>query len=185
MPMRGSASISSQPAALASSRALAISLTPNATWCRPGPRLARNLPTGDSCRVALQLDLAFAGAEERSLEALFVVDLAMDKLRAEHADVKVDRRIEIGHGDPNVVDAGQHEPILALRAQYLLATELRTGASPRSGSGYLAAGRRSSSCRAGASSPPLFPPRRSRQADRAARSSSCSSSSRSRRRSGW
>src|SRR5450759_2625107 len=51
-PIRGSASISSRPASRAPASATSMSSTPYATWCRPGPRLAMNLPTGESTRSA-------------------------------------------------------------------------------------------------------------------------------------
>src|SRR5439155_1445899 len=49
-PIRGSSSIISRPRARASAIAFSMSGTATAMWCRPGPRLARNFPTGVSSR---------------------------------------------------------------------------------------------------------------------------------------
>src|SRR5207253_4210813 len=49
-PIRGSSSIISRPRARALAIACSMSGTATAMWCRPGPRLATNLPTGVSSR---------------------------------------------------------------------------------------------------------------------------------------
>ena len=59
-------------------------------------------------RRAHELDLAFAGAKECSLQPFFLIDLTVNQHGAEGADIQSDGGIEVGHRDPDVVDLGQH-----------------------------------------------------------------------------
>jgi hypothetical protein len=52
--------------------------------------------------------VALADVEQRGLDALLGHRLAMHERHAIGACVEIDRRVEIGDGDSNVVDAAEH-----------------------------------------------------------------------------
>ena len=109
MPVRGCSSISRTPAARSSSSVAATSSTRYATWCRPGPRLARKRPdrrVGGQRRQ--QLDVAVADVEQRGLDALLVDRLAVHERHPVGVAVDGDRGVEILDRDADVVDAAEH-----------------------------------------------------------------------------
>ena len=90
-PRRGCSSISWAPSARSRASSAATSSTSKATWCMPGPRFARNLPTGVSGPSGReQLDPAVADAQRRRLDAL-VLD-ASRGARASRAEERARRR---------------------------------------------------------------------------------------------
>ena len=82
----------------------------------PGPRLARKRPTGVSSPVgAEQLDPARADEDGGRLDALLGHGVAVLERRAEEPPVRLDRLVEIGHGEADVVDAPERHAAIATR----------------------------------------------------------------------
>ena len=73
-------------------------------WCRPGPRFARNRPTGVSAPSGRQeLDPPGAGTQRDGVDTLLLEAVAMLDLRLEQPRIRLDGCVEIGDRDPDVV----------------------------------------------------------------------------------
>ncbi len=86
-----------------------MSSTAYATWCRPGPRLARYLPTGGvGIERPEQLDVTVADVEQGGLDALGLNGLAVRERHAERLLVEGERPLEVVGGDADVIYPAEH-----------------------------------------------------------------------------
>ena len=105
--------------------------TSNATWCMPGPRLARNLPTGVSGPSDASSSTRPSPTRiEHGLDALVGHRLAVLELGAEQALVGLDRPVEVRDRDAEVMDpvaatARCYRRALAVRANVTIVERMR------------------------------------------------------------
>ena len=82
----------------------------------PGPRRARNRPTGVSSPVGARSSIRPVADEQRGrLDALLRERVAVLDLRAEETLVGLDRPVEVGDGDAEMVDSAQRHARDAIR----------------------------------------------------------------------
>ena len=111
MPVRGASSISRMPASRRPAARPRCRRPGRRRGAAPGPRLARNLPTGVSVAERReQLHVVLADVEQHRLDALLGDHLAVHQLHAVGGRVELERRVEVGDGDADVVDAAEHRP---------------------------------------------------------------------------
>ena len=85
-----------------------MSSTSNATWCIPGPREARNRPTGESSSSGVSSSTPSAAHEHRGrLDALIGHRRAVLELGAEQPLVRPERLVEVSDRNAEVMDAAR------------------------------------------------------------------------------
>ena len=78
----------------------------------PSPLRSRNLATGERTRDGRQqLDEGLGDAEQRLFDTVALDPLAMGQTGAESRLVPFDRRVEIAHGNGDVVYLGDHQAL--------------------------------------------------------------------------